>query len=93
MAQEIIRYPGSDSAQNGFKKCNANFTELMVPATNITYDDDDRVSTYVKNGVTYTCTYYTEGNGSGSLATVTGAGVTRTYTYNSDGLLTDEVIT
>lgn len=63
------------------------------PATGITYDESDRVATYVKNGVTYTCAYYTEGNGDGKLATITGGGITRTYTYNADGLLTDEVIT
>lgn len=61
------------------------------PISGVTYDGSDRISTYVQDGATFTCTYYSSGNGDGKLATVSGNGRTKTFTYNVDGLVTDEV--
>lgn len=60
--------------------------------TGITYDGSNRVATYIQDGITYTCSYYTSGNGNGKLASISGGGSTWTYTYNSSGLLTDETV-
>lgn len=66
---------------------------FAFPITDIVYDDDDRVISYTKNEIEYTCTYYTSGNGNGQLESIEGNGQTLTLTYNSDSLLESQTVT
>jgi hypothetical protein len=49
-----------------------------------TYNADGTVATYTVNGVLYTMAYTTVA-GKRLVSTVTGGGITQTFTYNSDG--------
>lgn len=66
-------------------------SDASSAVSSVTYDSSNRVATYVKNSVTYTCSYYTSGNGIGQIQTLSGGGVTVTYSYGSNGKLTGEV--
>lgn len=53
----------------------------MFTVDSVTYDADDKATSYIEGGIVYTITYNTDG----TVNTVSGGGVTRAMTYNADG--------
>lgn len=77
---------------SGFLTDESCSPDSAAAITGRTYDAQGRLTGYTQNGLPYVVSYYGSGNGLGQVSTIVGGGVTRTFTYNANGYLTDEVL-